>query len=84
MKELCAAYLLLHFEIIIFWQKDIVKKSAHKMLMKLTLGVCHTLTTFFLMREHKAGFKGSFDDFKLLYHIITKIFNIIPEYVQGT
>jgi len=32
----CAAFLLLHFGFVVFWQKNIGAKSARKMLMKLT------------------------------------------------
>jgi len=31
-------FLLLQFGFVTFWQKDIGKKGAHKMLMKLTIG----------------------------------------------
>jgi len=38
MKVLCAAFLLLQFGFVIFWQKNSGKKAACKMLMKLTTG----------------------------------------------
>jgi len=37
MKVLCAAFLLLQYGFVTFWQKIIGAKAAHKMLMKLTI-----------------------------------------------
>ena len=36
-KMFCAAILYLTFWFVIFWQKEIGKKAAHKMLVKLTI-----------------------------------------------
>jgi len=38
-KVLCAAFHSLQFGFEIFWQKNIGAKAAHKMFMKLTIGV---------------------------------------------
>ncbi len=37
-KVLCAPFMCLQFEFVIFWQKDFGTKAAHKMLVKLTPG----------------------------------------------
>jgi hypothetical protein len=34
---LCTAFLILPFDFVIFWQKNIVAKALHKMLVKLTI-----------------------------------------------
>ncbi len=41
MKGLCKAffYLVTAFAFVIFWQKNIGAKAAHKIMMKLTIGV---------------------------------------------
>ena len=36
MKVFCAAFMCLQFGFVIFWQKEIGAKTAHKMLVKLT------------------------------------------------
>ncbi len=36
MKVFCAAFMCVHFGFVIFWQKDLGAKAAHKMLAKLT------------------------------------------------
>ena len=36
MQVLCAAFMCLQFGFVIFWQKEISIKAAHKMLVKLT------------------------------------------------
>jgi hypothetical protein len=38
MKVFCAAFMCLQFGFLIFWQKDIGAKAAHKMMVKLTQG----------------------------------------------
>ncbi len=38
-KFFCAAFMCLQFEFVIFWRKDFGAKAAHKMLVKLTLGL---------------------------------------------
>ena len=35
-KVFCAAFMCLQFGFVIFWQKEIGAKTAHKMLVKLT------------------------------------------------
>jgi hypothetical protein len=35
-KFFCAAFMILQFGFVIFWQKDFGTKAAHKMLVKLT------------------------------------------------
>jgi hypothetical protein len=37
-KVFCAAFMCLQFGFVIFWQKDIGTKAAHKMLVKLSPG----------------------------------------------
>jgi hypothetical protein len=37
-KVFCAAFMWLQFGFVIFWQKDLGAKAAHKMLVKLTPG----------------------------------------------
>ena len=36
MKVFCEAFMCLQFGFVIFWQKEIGAKAAHKMLVKLT------------------------------------------------
>jgi hypothetical protein len=38
-ESFCAAFMCLQFGFVIFWQKDFGKKTAHKMLVKLTPGI---------------------------------------------
>jgi len=42
MKVFCEAFLYLQFGFVIYWQKNIGAKAAHKMLMKLTTGLNFT------------------------------------------
>jgi nucleoside recognition membrane protein YjiH len=37
-KAFCAAFMCLQFGFVMFWQKDLGTKAAHKMLVKLTPG----------------------------------------------
>ncbi len=39
-KVLCAPFMCSQFGFVIFWQKDLGAKAAHKMLVKLTPGAC--------------------------------------------
>ncbi len=39
-KVICTAFKCLQFGFVIFWQKDFGAKDAHKMLVKLTPGLC--------------------------------------------
>ena len=49
----CADFLYLQFVFVIFWQKKIGKKASHKMLVKLTTGVCSTKLLFTRPRQTK-------------------------------
>jgi hypothetical protein len=46
----CAAFICLQFGFVIFWQKEFGAKAAHKMLVKLTLG---------LKFQHSSGFNAA-------------------------
>jgi hypothetical protein len=49
MKVFCAAFMCLKFGFVMFWQKDLGTKVAHKMLVKLTSGASFekfTLATY--------------------------------------
>ncbi len=60
MKVLCTAFFLLHFDFVIFWQKNIgAKKADCKMLMKLTKGDTLFVKSDTTCGEIFAGFESS-------------------------
>ncbi len=47
-KVICAASMCLQFWFVLFWRKDFGTKAAHKMLVKLTLGLFISIIVYLL------------------------------------
>jgi len=71
MKVFCEAFLYLQFGFVIYWQKNIGAKAAHKMLMKLTTGLNFTNIfqgVFFLTK----ALSGAFCTYNMWLYFLSK------------